>query len=251
MKRGRRRKYSQYLLNSPKIAQRIVAGADIQDQTVVEIGPGRGSLTQFIAEKAQRVIAIEIDPQMIEELKIRSLPNVTIVHDDFLQHDISQYGSVNIVGTIPYAISSAIIEKFVVSYAFIKRAVIVVQREFAQRIVAKPGTGKYGSLTVCVNYVFNAKKLFTIPARFFTPQPSISSVAILLKRKDDHSNICDETAFFDFVKKIFHYPRKSIRNAFLQAVGAEPLDCKDARLQLRPAQLTVQDFVELYNGYCQ
>jgi 16S rRNA (adenine1518-N6/adenine1519-N6)-dimethyltransferase len=243
----RHAKYSQHFLNSPKIAQRIVAQADIAGEFVIEVGAGKGALTIALAERAQRVIAVEIDRRLIEGLRNISLPNVTIIHADFLEYNIVQHGTVIIVGTIPYALSSLIIEKCVTSHAHVKRAVVVVQREFAHRLVAQPGMRKYGYITVAVNSAFTVEKLFNISSRFFTPAPRVSSVVLRLERKELSFRIPDEKAFLDFVKKVFAYSRKSTRNAILRATGTAISRPDDERLLRRPATLSLKDFFELHN----
>lgn len=243
------RKFSQHFLNSTKFAERLVAAANIGQDVVIEIGPGKGSLTRILATRAKHVVAIEIDPQMVVELRVLSLPNVTIVHDDFLRHDITQYGRAVIVGNIPYAISSAIIENFITRHDCIKRAVVTVQREFARRLTARSNTKSYGFITLHINHYYSVKKLFTIPPRFFTPSPLVSSVVIGLDRRPPPFTCVDEKAFFDFVRAIFRYPRKSVKNAILEATGIKLLRASDTRMSQRPVALSEEDFFDLYSCF--
>lgn len=239
-------RYSQHFLNSAKIARRIVEGARIEGHVVVEIGPGKGILTRAIADKAARVFAIELDERMIDGLEILSLPNVQCVHGDFLEHDIGAYGPVVIVGNIPYAVSTAIVEKIASCHATVLGATLTVQQEFARRLFAQPGTRPYGFLTVYANWYFEIKKAFNIAARFFTPAPRVSSTVVrMAKRKPPHV-VANESGFFGLVRGVFRYPRKSLKNALLCATGRVPTGIEERILKKRPAALSVDDLYSLY-----
>jgi 16S rRNA (adenine1518-N6/adenine1519-N6)-dimethyltransferase len=247
MKR-RHTRFSQHFLNSPKIAQRIVASARIEGKTVIEIGPGKGILTRAITDHTGKVFAIEFDPQMIKELRALSLPGVHIIHDDFLRHDIRQYGKVVIVGNIPYSISSAIIEKLVHDHTVITNATLTVQQEFARRLTARPGTRSYGFITLYVNYHYVIQKVFTIAARFFTPQPRVSSAVVHMEKRMPMFALSDEARFFDFIRGIFRYPRKTIKNALAFVTSHKPIGIDEHLLAQRPASLDLDDFYALYAG---
>jgi 16S rRNA (adenine1518-N6/adenine1519-N6)-dimethyltransferase len=247
MKR-RRTRLSQHFLNSPKIAQRIVASASIAGTTVIEIGPGRGILTKMIADHATEVLAIECDPKMIKELGMLSLPRVRIIHDNFLHHDIHQYGQVVVIGNIPYSISSAIIEKLVREHAVVMSATLTVQKEFAHRLMARPGTRSYGFITLYVNYHYIVRKVFSIAARFFTPRPRVSSTVVHMEKRMPMFTLADEALFFDFIRGIFRYQRKAVRNALAFVTSRKPIGIDEHILTRRPASLDLDDFYALYAG---
>jgi len=246
MKPRRSRKFSQHFLNSAKIAERIIASAGIRDKTVIEIGPGKGSLTRAIANHAAQVYAIEVDAGMVRELHKLNLPNVRIIQDDFICHDIAKYGPVAVIGNIPYSISSAIIEKLMRNHTTVMSATLTVQREFAWRLIARPGTERYGFMTLFVNYYYAVKKKFAIAARFFTPQPRVSSTVIHMEKRMPMFDLVDEKKFFDFIRAIYRYPRKAVKNALVQVTARKPVGIDEHLLVLRPAALTVEDFYVLY-----
>lgn len=247
MKR-RHPKFSQHFLNSRKIAGRIVTEAGIKGKTVIEIGPGKGILTRALSDQAAHVFAIELDPGMIDVLHTLSLPNVQVIQDDFLRHDIRRYGQVVVIGNIPYAISSAIMEKLVQNHTTVVRATLTVQRELAQRLTARPGTPCYGFLTLYMSYHYVVRKAFTIAARFFTPQPRVSSTVIHLEKRAPMFPLVDKDRFFDLMRGIFRYPRKAVRNALSLVTPRTPIGVDEHLLARRPASLDLDDFYTLYAG---
>ncbi|MBN2619856.1 ribosomal RNA small subunit methyltransferase A [candidate division WOR-3 bacterium] len=248
MRKRRHSRFSQHFLNSSKIAQRIVARAAIAGKTVIEIGPGKGILTKAMADHAGKVLAIEFDPQMINELSALALPRVRIIHDDFLRHDIRQYKKAAVVGNIPYSISSAIIEKLVREHAVVASATLTVQREFARRLTARPGTSSYGFITLFVNYHYTVCKVFSIAARFFTPRPRVSSTVVHMEKRMPMFTLADEVRFFDFIRGIFRYPRKAVRNALAFVTSHKPIGIDEHILARRPASLDLDDYYALYAG---
>jgi 16S rRNA (adenine1518-N6/adenine1519-N6)-dimethyltransferase len=247
MKR-RRTDLSQHFLNSRKIAERIVACARLKGNRVVEIGPGKGILTRAIAHYTAEVHAIELDPVMVDTLTREQYQGVRVVHDDFLQHDIRQYGQVVVVGNIPYRVSSAIIEKLVHDHQAIISATLTVQREFAQRLLAKPGQRSYGFLTLFVRCFFTVSRQFNIAPRFFTPSPAVSSTVVRLDRVSTPFTESDTLDFFDCVRAVFRYPRKSVKNALALVLAEVPAGISDSLLQKRPGALNVEDIHTLYRA---
>lgn len=248
MKQKHARKLSQHFLNSTKFAQRIATSASIKDSTVIEIGPGRGILTKEIALLAAKVIAIELDPEMLRNLNALALPGVRVIHDDFLRHDIGQYGQIAVIGNIPYRISSAIIEKIIENHKVISSATLTVQREFAQRLVALPGERMYGFLSLYAGNYYSIARLFSIAPRFFTPVPEVNSTVVRMTRNPAPCLLRNEKEFFDFVRKIFCYPRKSVRNAVKRAGIVVPTEIDRTVLDKRPASLSISDYLTMYNA---
>jgi 16S rRNA (adenine1518-N6/adenine1519-N6)-dimethyltransferase len=167
-------------LNSRRFAQKISDVAGAEDETVVEIGSGKGILTRQLARKARRIIAVEIDSRLADFLDGLYIPNVEVINRDFLKIDLGDYNGPVIVGNIPYNITSAIFEKLITSKGCLKRAVLTVQKEYTEKLMAPVGDTDYGYITLYVNYHFRVMKEFVIPARFFSPQPKVSSVVVTL-----------------------------------------------------------------------
>ncbi len=242
-----RRKLGQHFLNSKRLATKIVDFAKIDDEVVLEIGPGKGILTKQIAERAKKIYAIEIDKKFVEKLKKNNFPNVVIISGDFLKLDLKNFKRPVIVGNIPYSITRYIIEKLIKERNHFKRAVLTVQKEYGQRLCASVGTRQYNAITLLANYYFHIHKGFAVPARFFSPQPKVSSVVISLTHKKSVLGIEDEDAFFTFIKGIFRYRRKSLRNALAHYLHRLPHGIDGEILQKRPEMLTLNNFKHLYN----
>lgn len=243
---NQRRKLGQHFLNSRKLAQRIVDFAGVKDEVVLEIGAGKGMLTQFLSASARRVFAVEFDKDLAAHLKKKLEQNVLVINRNFLKLKLSRYDHPVIIGNIPYSITSAIIEKLVAEQKYIKRAVLTVQKEYARRLYVLPGDAGYCPITLLVGTSFSVKKGFVIPPRFFSPRPKVSSVVVALDKKSSIV-IKDKRKFFAFLKGIFGYQRKSIKNCILNYSQRLPRDINQEFLKKRPKDLTLQEFYWLYN----
>lgn len=241
-----RRRYGQHFLNSSRIAQRIVELARVDHETVCEIGAGKGILTAQLAARAYKVFAVEIDLSLIDRLRARSLDNVEIIHDDFLNIDLSDFGKSVIVGNIPYSISNEILDRLVQQKNHIQRAVLMVQKEYGDRLRAPVGSSLYGALTLYANYHFSVTKGFTVPARYFTPRPKVNSVVLLFEKKRVEFIIKDESKFFNFVRTLFRYRRKSLKNALKQVVESIPASVQKTIGNKRPQDATLKELHTLY-----
>ena len=242
-----KKRFGQHFLNSSRFAAKIVDFAEIENEVVLEIGSGKGILTKSIAERAKKVFAVEIDKSLVEILKKIDLAHVHIINDDFLKLDLRSFSLPVIIGNIPYSITRSIIEKLIKERDHFKRAVLTVQKEYGQRLCAVVGSRHYNAVTLLVNYYFHIHKGFAISSRFFSPQPQVSSVVISLKQKRSVSSIKDEDAFFTFIKGIFRYRRKSLRNAVVHYLHRVPHGIDDDILHKRPEMLTLNDFRHLYD----
>jgi 16S rRNA (adenine1518-N6/adenine1519-N6)-dimethyltransferase len=177
------RRLGQHFLTSRTILDRIAAEAcPDQSATVVEIGPGKGSLTTHLLARAARVIAIEIDPVLVHYLraKFAAEPRLTLIDADVLKTDLAQWGRVTVTGNLPYYITSPILEKTLALGPNLAGAVFMVQKEVAERITAKPATRDWGYLSVQTQLQSNAELLFTIPASAFHPPPKVDSAIVRL-----------------------------------------------------------------------
>ena len=203
----------QNFLIDKNIAELEVKQADIKDNDIVlEIGPGIGILTKFLAKKAKKVIAIEIDEKLINNLK-RVLPgNVDLIHENALNIDFETLPKFNkIVSNLPFQISSPITFKLL-DYDF-ELAILIYQKEFAERLVASSGSKNYSRLSVGIYYKSKCEIIRIIPKTCFRPQPKVDSNMIkIIPRKSPPFDVINEKFFFSLTKNLFNYRRKKIRN---------------------------------------
>ncbi|HDQ15744.1 MAG TPA: ribosomal RNA small subunit methyltransferase A [Bacteroidetes bacterium] len=206
-------KLGQNFLIDESVAEREVRYANIvKNDVVLEIGPGKGILTKKLAEKAKKVIAIEIDKKLFDSLEKQMPDNVELIHDDALEIDFEDLLKFNkIVANLPFQISSPITFK-ILDYDF-ELAVLIYQKEFADRLIAKPRSKDYSRLTVNTYYKANCELLEIIPSNCFEPQPKVdSSIIKMIKRKKHPFSVLNEESFFRLVKILFNNRRKKIKN---------------------------------------
>ena len=236
-----RPKLGQHFLTQRNTLARLAeAACPAREPLVVEIGPGRGSLTEFLLERADRVVAIELDPALAAGLR-RRFPQVEVVEADVLDMDLSQWGPAALAGNLPYYITSPILERIFRMGAALRRAVVLVQLEVAQRLVAKPGTRDYGFLTVETQCFTAPEILFRVPPAAFSPPPKVESAAV---RLDPRPVLEDVAGFLEFAGRAFRHKRKTLRNNLLPFYGREVEAWPEARL--RAEQIPLEQLMELY-----
>lgn len=249
--RTKRRVLGQHFLNSTKFAERIAHNAKIKNSVVLEIGSGKGILTKQLAKQASKVVAIEIDSRLAEHLRKLDLPGVQVLNLDFLKIGLQDWGNIVVVGNIPYSITSAIIQRLAENKEYLERAVFTVQREYAARMIATEGSSEYGYISLYAQHHFEIHKEFSIPPRFFSPKPKVSSVVITLNPRTTEYDAAYEVQFFEFVAGVFRYRRKSLKNAILNYQRRLPVGLDDPRLSRRPQYLSLEDFHEIYQKVSQ
>ena len=207
-----KQRYGQHFLVDSSVAEREVRYAALtKDDVVLEIGPGRGIITQLLAQRAKQVVAIEIDQRLVERLK-KTLPsNVTLIHQDALEVDFQTLPRfTKIVSNLPFEISSPITFKFLESS--FSKAILIYQKDFAERIVAQPGTKDYSRLTVGVYYKALCRILEDVPPSSFSPAPEVNSCIVeLVPRKKPAFEVRNEPFFVHLTKQLFTHRRKKIR----------------------------------------
>ncbi|MFV9511741.1 16S rRNA (adenine(1518)-N(6)/adenine(1519)-N(6))-dimethyltransferase RsmA [Tepidibacillus sp. LV47] len=214
----------QNFLIEPTILDKIVRIAAIDESVgVIEIGPGIGALTQKLAEKAGKVVAIEIDQRLIPILQetLSTYGNIKLIHGDVLKlslkelilHQLKGFQTIKVVANLPYYITTPIIMSLLEEKLHIDSITVMIQKEVAERIQAKPGSKDYGTLTLAVHYYAEAKIIFYVPKTVFVPNPNVDSAIIQLKiRKHPPVQVEDEEFFFRVIKASFANRRKTILN---------------------------------------
>jgi len=237
----------QHFLKDENIAKKIADTlTGIGYETVLEIGPGMGILTNYLLQKEYTTFVIEIDTESVEYLKAHYL-NLTdrIISENFLKIDISNYFQdkpIAIIGNFPYNISSQILFKTLENKHQIPEFSGMFQKEVAQRIAEKPGSKIYGILSVLTQAFYDVEYLFTVPPSVFNPPPKVDSGVIRLIRKENYTLPVDEKLFYKVVKTAFNQRRKTIRNS-LKTFNLSDKLREDAIFAQRPEQLSVDEFI--------
>jgi 16S rRNA (adenine1518-N6/adenine1519-N6)-dimethyltransferase len=235
------RRLGQHFLHRKSILDRIAeAACGERVERVVEIGPGKGALTESLLERADRIVAIEVDPHLVHYLnqKFRNAIDsgrLEVIEGDVLKTDFS--GAV-ITGNLPYYITSPILEK-VFSLDDWSRAVFLMQAEVAERLAAKPGTRDFGYLTVQTQVHSDPEILFKVPRDAFRPPPKVDSAVVSLTRR---SVAEDSASFLKFASSCFRHKRKTLRNNLMPLYDLSEM--KEGRL--RAEQLSISELAGLY-----
>ena len=219
-----KKSFGQNFLTDTNILQKIVDTAEIDDQVnVIEIGPGIGALTEFLAERAAEVMAFEIDHRLVPILAdtLRDFDNVTVVNEDILKVDLAQHIQnfknpdlpIKVVANLPYYITTPILMHLIESGIPFSEFVVMMQKEVADRISAQPNTKAYGSLSIAVQYYMTAKVAFIVPRTVFVPAPNVDSAILkMVRRPEPAVAVKDETFFFKVSKASFTHRRKTLWN---------------------------------------
>ena len=226
-----KKSFGQNFLTDTNILQKIVDTAEIDKKVnVIEIGPGIGALTEFLAESAVEVMAFEIDDRLVPILAdtLRDFDNVTVVNQDILKVDLAQYIAefkdpdlpIKIVANLPYYITTPILMHLIESGIPFSEFVVMMQKEVADRISAQPNTKAYGSLSIAVQYYMTAKVAFVVPRTVFVPAPNVDSAILKMVRRDQPAvEVQDEKFFFKVSKASFVHRRKTLWNNLTSYFG--------------------------------
>ena len=226
-----KKSFGQNFLTDTNILQKIVDTAEIDKKVnVIEIGPGIGALTEFLAESAAEVMAFEIDDRLVPILAdtLRDFDNVTVVNQDILKVDLTQYIAefknpdlpIKVVANLPYYITTPILMHLIESGIPFSEFVVMMQKEVADRISAQPNTKAYGSLSIAVQYYMTAKVAFVVPRTVFVPAPNVDSAILKMVRRDQPAvAVQDEKFFFKVSKASFVHRRKTLWNNLTSYFG--------------------------------
>ncbi|MCI3918334.1 16S rRNA (adenine(1518)-N(6)/adenine(1519)-N(6))-dimethyltransferase RsmA [Streptococcus intermedius] len=226
-----KKSFGQNFLTDTNILQKIVDTAEIDENVnVIEIGPGIGALTEFLAENAAEVMAFEIDERLIPILAdtLRDFENVKIINEDILKSDlqarIKEFTNpelpIKVVANLPYYITTPILMRLIESGISFSEFVVMMQREVADRISAQPNSKSYGSLSIAVQYYMTAKVAFIVPRGVFVPAPNVDSAILKMTRRDKPAvEVEDESFFFKVSKVSFTHRRKTLWNNLTSYFG--------------------------------
>jgi len=239
-------KLGQHFLTNAGILERIaLAVCPEGEDLVIEIGPGRGALTEKLLRRAAHVVAIEIDAALVEHLRTRFAdePRLEIVHADVLDTDLARWGRAPVAGNLPYYITSPILEKAV--RLDVPRAVFLIQKEVAERLIAQPRHREYGYLTLQTALFADTRLLFEVKPGAFRPPPQVDSAVVLLTPHTRDLGVGDREAFRRFLSQCFRQKRKTLRNNLAGVYGKERID-PWPEAGLRAEQVTLEQFAEMY-----
>ena len=248
-----KKRFGQHFLTDRSILRRIAEFSKIgPDATVVEIGPGAGALTLELAAIAQRVIAIEIDRDLIPSLRADMPGNVEIIEGDALEVTFPS-GRFHLVGNLPYNVATPLFKRFIENRDRIVNVTVMVQKEVAERLTADPGTGEYGPLSVLIQYYADVTYGFTVRPGAFKPRPKVDSAVVRLEWR---SGVPADRGFTDFVQKAFSSRRKKLANNLLHMFPSVGRDAVLHRIEkagieadVRPEALSVDEFLRIYNQF--
>ncbi|MCX4254000.1 MAG: 16S rRNA (adenine(1518)-N(6)/adenine(1519)-N(6))-dimethyltransferase RsmA [Bacilli bacterium] len=208
----------QNFLQDENILKKIADSINtLEDDLIIEIGPGKGALTKYLKDKNSYLLCYEIDTRMKDILNNYEDNKTSIIYKDFLKTNILEdikdipYNNIYIIANIPYYITTPII-KHVINLPNLKSMTLLVQKEVAKRFTAKPGTKDYNSLTIYLNYYFDIKYLFEVKNTCFRPIPKVDSATVNFIKKENYFNIKNPNLFFKIVEDAFKMKRKTLRN---------------------------------------
>lgn len=260
------KKYGQNFLIDTHVLEKIIKAAGITDQDfVLEIGPGIGTMTQYLAEAAREVAAVEIDRALIPILKetLKDFHNVDVIQNDILKMDIrnlveekNQGKPVKVVANLPYYITTPIIMALFESHVPVESITIMVQKEVADRMQTGPGSKDYGALSLAVQYYAKPEVVANVPPNCFIPRPNVGSAVIRLTRyKNPPVNIVDEKLMFRIIRASFNQRRKTLVNGlknsaelnFSKEEIEQAIEKLGKPLTIRGEALTLEEFAQLSN----
>lgn len=261
----------QNFLISDEVIENIIDKSEIKsDDLIIEIGPGLGTLTSCLLEKAKKVICIELDDKMIEILqdRFKLYNNFELIHNDVLKVDLQELikkekennniKNVKVVANLPYYITTPIIMKLLEEKLDLKSITVMVQKEVGDRLIATPGDKETGAITYTVYYYASAKKIIEVSKNSFIPEPEVTSEVIQLNiRIDEPVNVENKEEMFKIIKGAFMQRRKTLLNALTNAkifaskeAGAKILKELGIAENIRPEKLTLQNYADITNKIC-
>ena len=258
------KKYGQNFLIDTHVLEKIIREAGItKNDIVLEIGPGIGTMTQYLCENAKRVIAVEIDKNLIPILENDTLAeydNVTVINEDILKLDMKRLTEegepIKVVANLPYYITTPIIMGLFESHIPVENITVMVQREVADRMKAEPGTKDYGALSLAVQYYARPEAVANVPPNCFIPRPKVASAVIRLTRHNKPPvSVKSESIMFQIIRAAFNQRRKTLQNSihnaselnFTKSQVTNVLEKMGLSLTVRGEALSLGQFAEFTN----
>ena len=264
------KRFGQNFLIDPKVLERIIEAADItKEDSILEIGPGIGTMTQYLAEYGKKVISVEIDKTLIPILQdtLKDWDNVTILNQDILKVDIRalslQYNDgkpFKVVANLPYYITTPILMELFENHSPVQSVTIMVQKEVADRMQARPGTKDYGALSLAVQYYAETKIVANVPQNCFMPRPKVDSCVIHLTCHQNPSvSVKDEKLLFKLIRASFNQRRKTLANGIKNFSGfsykreeiLEALEACGLSENVRGEALYLEDFARIADYFTE
>ena len=243
------KRFGQNFLVDQEVLNKIININNIENKDIIEIGPGLGSLTNFLLKKAKTVTSYEIDKDMIKVLEgeIHN-DNFNLIEGDFLKASFDWEGKRTVIANIPYNITSDILFKLYNNVDKIDYAIIMMQKEVAERLTSKVGTKHYGKLTISTHHFADVTYQFTVPAKSFVPAPKVTSAVVLFEFK----NPTNSTEFLKFIKQCFAMRRKTLfnnlKNIFTLEKSQKIINDNNLTFSTRPQEITYEKYVEIFNS---
>lgn len=256
MKFDYKKSLGQNFLIDNNIREKIVNSINPnKNDLIIEIGPGSGSLTKLLVNKNCDIICFEIDKRLEMELSKIESNNLKIVYEDFLKTKLNdyidkKYERLFFIGNLPYYITTAIINK-IIEESNPYEIVIMIQKEVAERFMAKPNTKAYGSLSVFLQYNFDINKICVVSKNCFEPKPNVDSMVIKLKKKDEKPFVKSEVVLYKLIQDAFKQKRKNLRNNLKNynlKLIEEILNKYNKDLTRRAEELTIEEFIDISNN---
>lgn len=262
------KKFGQNFLIDTHVLEKIIAAAGVtEDDCVLEIGPGIGTMTQYLAEHARSVVAVEIDKNLIPILQetLKEYENITVINDDILKVDINklteEYNGgrpIKVVANLPYYITTPIIMGLFEGGVPIDNITVMVQKEVAERMQVGPGSKDYGALSLAVQYYADAYIVANVPPNCFIPRPGVGSAVIRLTRhREPPVEVDDPKLMFKLIRASFNQRRKTLQNGlnnspelpFAKDEIADAIESLGVTPQIRGEALTLKQFADLSNYF--
>ncbi|HBA46698.1 MAG TPA: 16S rRNA (adenine(1518)-N(6)/adenine(1519)-N(6))-dimethyltransferase [Lachnospiraceae bacterium] len=258
------KKYGQNFLIDTRVLNKIIAAAEItEDDCVLEIGPGIGTMTQYLAERAGEVVAVEIDRNLIPILEetLSAYENVTIINQDILKMDVKGLAEergkpLKVVANLPYYITTPIIMGLFENHVPLRNVTVMVQKEVAERMQAGPGRKDYGALSLAVQYYAKPEIVANVPPNCFIPRPNVGSAVVRMERYETPPvQVEDERKMFAVIRAAFNQRRKTLANSLANAqeLGisrertVQALERMGLPATVRGEALSLEQFAELSN----
>lgn len=263
--RARKRYGQNFIIDASVVEDMMEAGHVSRKDTILEIGPGIGSMTQILSQDAGRVIAVEIDHSMEKVLQetLRDCDNVKVLYQDILKTDLKQIRDewnggrpFSCIANLPYYITTPILDYLLHCTDCFERITVMLQKEVAERILAKPGTKEYGVLTLMITYYAKPVWVRDVSSECFFPRPGVDSAVISLTILDSPSVVCDEDWMFQIIRAAFHQRRKTLANALSHGLSQEGIAISKEEVQsvlrdmnrselIRGEDLSLEEYADL------